>query len=403
MKDEKEITELKTELATLKERYSKLLKEEHELQSTHAIFLRNLSQNIRIPMNGVLGMLDVLNMTKLNNDQADYTALISNYSENLLSIINDILDHSKLMNESLKLEPDYFAISQLEKEIKELLRYKIEGKGIQLEFEISQDIPAYLYGDKKRIKQILINLLNNAIKHTREGIVKLKISKINELPDRAVLRFHVSDTGLGIDRSLFRTLKKELNSPELTTKLSLNGVGMGLSITQSLLKLMNSYLKFESEEEKGSEFWFNLTIPTRHKSRSGIYNETVIGKRGRSILLVEDNLLNQKFAKITLSKEGHLLEIAENGKVAVEKFKQNPYDLILMDIQMPIMSGIEATKEIRQIEAKQNLKPIKIIAVTAFSLDDKRKECMEAGMDNFLSKPFKPNQLIKIVEAVKFD
>jgi CheY-like chemotaxis protein len=166
---------------------------------------------------------------------------------------------------------------------------------------------------------------------------------------------------------------------------------------------MNSYLKFESEEGKGSEFWFTLTIPTRHSNRSGIYNETAKGKRGLSILLVEDNLLNQKFAKITLGNEGHLLEIAENGKVAVEKFKQNPYDLILMDIQMPIMSGIEATKEIRQIEAEQNLKPIKIIAVTAFSLDDKRKECMDAGMDNFLSKPFKPNQLIKIIEAVKFD
>ena len=400
---DKELNELSADFAHLQEKYDILLQAQHDLQSSQAIFLRNLSQNIRIPMNGVMGMLDVLRMTKLNSEQEDYMSLISNYNDNLLSIINDILDYSNLMNNSLKLDADYFEIGSLVAEIVDLLHYKIEGKGLQLQLNIDENIPDYLYGDQVRIKQILINLLNNAIRNTREGEIRLTIEQLNQDNKKIVLKFSVNDTGFGMENSLIRTLKKELNSEGLTTKISLNGVGLGLAIAQSLLKLMDSHLSFETELHKGSDFWFTLSISTRHKNRSGVFNENNPGQRTLRILLVEDNMLNQKFAKVTLTKQGHFLDIAENGKIAVEKFKTEAYDLILMDIQMPIMSGLEAAREIRRMEEENHVEPIKIIAVTAFALDNKREECMDAGMDNFLAKPFKPNQLIKMIDEIKFD
>jgi len=397
-----ELNQLKTELEELTEKYDKIIQNEHHLQSSQAIFLRNLSQNIRIPMNGVMGMLDVIRMTKLDDEQKDYVSLVANYSDNLLSIINDILDYSNLMNNSFQLDADYFEIGKLADEVKELLRYKIEGKGLDFVINIDDRIPEFLYADETRIKQVIVNLLNNAIQHTREGKISLNIDQLNQKDNLSVLKFSIADTGFGIEDGLIRTLKKELNSEELITKLSLNGVGLGLAISQSLLKLMNTHLSFESELNKGSDFWFTLSIATRHKNRSGVYNETIPGKRSLKILLVEDNMLNQKFAKITLTQQGHFLDIAENGKVAVEKFKTETYDLILMDIQMPIMNGLESAKEIRSIENKQKLDPIKIIAITAFALDNKREECLSAGMDNFLAKPFKPSQLIRMIDEIKF-
>lgn len=399
---EDELNQLKKELAELRGEYDKIIQNEHDLQSSQAIFLRNLSQNIRIPMNGVMGMLDVIRMTKLDAEQKDYVSLVANYSDNLLSIINDILDYSNLMNNSFQLEADYFEIEKLVDEVKELLRYKIEGKGLDFVIKIDGQIPEFLYADKARIKQILVNLLNNAIRHTREGEIRLSIDQLNQKDKNSVIKFSIVDTGFGIEEGLIHTLKKELNSEGLITKLSLNGVGLGLAISQSLLKLMDTHLSFESEPDKGSNFWFTLSIATRHKNRSGVYNETIPGKRSLKILLVEDNMLNQKFAKVTLTQQGHFLDIAENGKVAIEKFKADTYDLILMDIQMPIMNGIEAAEEIRRIEKEQNLEPIKIIAITAFALDNKREECLSAGMDNFLAKPFKPKQLIQMIDEIKF-
>lgn len=397
-----DLIQLQNELKDLRRKYDKVIQEEHNLQSSQAIFLRNLSQNIRIPMNGVMGMLDVLRMTKLDAEQKDYVSLVANYSDNLLSIINDILDYSSLMNHSFQLEAEYFEIDKLVDEIKDLLHYKVKGKGIELVIKVDEQIPEFLFADKARIKQVLINLLNNAIRHTREGEVRLSIDQVNQKDRNSILKCSISDTGFGIKDSLIRTLKKELNSEGLITKLSLNGVGLGLAITQSLLKLMDAHLSFESKLDQGSEFWFTISIPTRHKNRSGVFNEKSPGQRSLKILLVEDNMLNQKFAKVTLTKQGHFLDIAENGKVAIEKFKTDTYDLILMDIQMPIMNGIEATKEIRRIEKEQKLEPIKIIAITAFALDNNRDKCLNAGMDNFLAKPFKPTQLIKMIDEIKF-
>jgi len=400
---EDEMKQLRDELALLTVKYDNAIKAEHELQSSQAIFLRNLSQNIRIPMNGVRGMIDVLQMTSLDNDQKDYVGLIANYSDNLLSIINDILDYSNLMNNSFQLNADYFEIDKLVAEIQDLLSFRIEGKGLKLVINIDKQIPKFLYCDQLRLKQILINLLNNAIQHTREGEIRLTIEQLKQENQKTVLKFSISDTGTGMEDNLIRNLKNELNTDDLTTKLSLNGVGVGLAIAQTLLKLMDACLLFDSKHNAGSEFWFTLSIATQHKNRSGVFNEKTPGQRTLKILLVEDNRLNQKFAKVTLTKQGHFLDIVENGRLAIEKFQAETYDLILMDIQLPIMDGIEATKKIRQIEADHNQEPIKIIAVTAFALDNKREECMAAGMDDFLPKPFKPNQLIRMVDEIKFD
>ncbi|MBI9034353.1 MAG: response regulator, partial [Bacteroidales bacterium] len=346
------------------------------------------------------GMIEVLQQTELSEEQYEYLEIINNSANSLLTVIDDILDFSKLGTGEIELYPSEFQLNREVDYVHSIQIMKAQGKGISLNTIIDEDVPQALLGDAYRLKQVLNNLVNNAIKYTKEGSVKIHISIDSINKEEALLRFTIMDTGIGIQPDSELLLKQVLSEETSLTGFSYGGIGLGLSISKSLISLMGGEIGFNTKYKQGSQFWFT----TKFKLVDDIEKEIEIKPtkkfetKTHSILLVEDNVLNQKFASATLRREGHQVDIAENGKIALQKLENKTYDLILMDVQMPVMDGIEATLNIREQERRDGKIPVRIIAVTAYALDRDRENCLNAGMDDFLAKPFKPNDLIKMIE-----
>lgn len=371
-----------------------------------AMFLANISHEIRTPMNGIIGMYNVLKNTKLSDEQREFLDIINLSGQNLLSIIDDIIDLSKIEAGQLKLENKTFSLRKEIQKVVELLNIKARGKGIKLKTDIDNTIPDQISGDASRLKQVITNLTNNAIKYTKEGSVTIKIELLEQINDDLRLKFNIIDTGIGISSEGKEKLFKAFSQLDSSSTRKYGGTGLGLAIAKNLSNLMNGEIGVESELNKGSVFWFTAILKSQQSQDEVKTDFSVIEDTGQekslNILLVEDNLLNQKFAIATLQRHGHTVDIAENGKIAVEKYKQHEYDLILMDIQMPVMDGLEATDEIRRIEKNKGIKnPIKIIAITAYVMERDRKMCLNAGMNEYLAKPFKPQELIELINLVK--
>jgi len=398
---------LQQDLEQLRQDYALQAQELEKLHNSQSIFLKNLSQNIRIPLNGIVGMIDVMKMTNISKEQNEYLEIINNYGDGLINIVNDILDYSQLISKELELDNQFFFPKKIMEEIDHAFRIRIEGKGLQFNLSIAPNIPPQLFGDPIRINQIISNLANNSLKFTKEGHIEIKLILLDEFIDKEQskeisIRFIISDSGIGMTPAKQKKLRAELQKKQKNSLLTNDSIGLGLSISQTLLQLYHSSIYFSSSEKKGSEFWFDLKVKYKN---SKLPKHLYLDSKDRdklSILLVEDNILNQKFAVATLVRNGHKVLVAENGKIAFEKFTHEDFDLILMDIQMPIMDGVEATKNIRQYEKNKHIEnPIKIVAVTAYALDRDRERCLQAGMDKFLPKPFKPDQLIQIIDNLE--
>lgn len=360
-------------------------------------FLANMSHEIRTPLNGIIGFTDLLKNTKLEAIQKNYMNTINESAHSLMEIINDILDFSKIESGKLELDIKKYNLQELLNQVIELVKYDTNKKKLELELQIENNVPTYIWTDNIRLKQILINLLGNAVKFTEKGKITLSINNLkNKENGKTKLQFSVKDTGIGIRKEYQEQIFTAFSQGDNSTTRRFGGTGLGLTISNQLLSLMKSKLKLKSYENEGSEFYFNVVLKTSNEGEEVEYKEDTTNYINHiendnnledfKILIVEDNKINMLLAKTLVKQIIPNLTIfeAENGKEAVEKFNQLNPNLILMDVQMPLMNGYEATQEIRKSEAGKN---IPIIALTAGTVVGEKEKCIEAGMNDYASKP----------------
>ncbi len=360
--------------------------------------LARVSHEMRTPMNAILGMSDLVLKTEMNEEQLGLVTGIHQNSEHLLGIINDILEISTLQNGELKFENRIFDLSSLLSNLFNIVQYKLKENEIQFELDIREDIPKFVEGDPNRIQQVLINLVGNAFKFTQRGKVSVKVENINETETEAWLKFSVIDTGIGIPQEKISDIFEPFNRIE-NKEHNFEGTGLGLSIAHNIVTMLNGGMGVESKLGQGSTFFFEIPFKKAIEKDIVIEDEvsiTLDTARQIKLLLAEDNKFNQIVAKKTIEKEYKNIEvtIAQNGSEAVELVKEHDFDIILMDIQMPVMDGLEATKFIRESldETKSN---ITILAMTADAQIAKDNKYKEHKMNDYVLKPFRPKQLFE--------
>jgi two-component system sensor histidine kinase/response regulator len=362
-------------------------------------FLANMSHEIRTPMNAIIGMTHLALQTGLTAKQRDYLEKVQFSCEHLLGIINDILDFSKIEAGMLRIENVDFERDQILDQITAIFGNKVADKGLKLIFDVDPALPAVLHGDPLRISQILINYINNAIKFTEKGEIIVSVKLQNSNGRKIVTYFAVKDTGVGLSKEQQAKLFQSFQQADTSTTRKYGGTGLGLAISKRLAELMGGKVGVASEPGKGSVFWFTAQLgigETQQVLRTDLdlrQQRALVGAadlsliNGASLLLVEDNELNREVALGLLEEANLCIDIAENGAIALEKIQQQNYDLVLMDMQMPVMDGVTATKAIR---ADQRFSGLPILAMTANAMAGDREKCLEAGMNDCLTKPIEP-------------
>ena len=366
--------------------------------SAKDIFLSNVSHEIRTPLNAIIGFTDLLQQTNLNELQSQYLDTVSVASKNLIVLINDVLDVSKIESGELSLEQRPFSIKKLIEDVINLQTHSAKSKGLKLLSVIDHEIPEYVLGDYNRLMQILINLVNNAIKFTDKGHVEVK-AMLQQADDKeASILFTIKDTGIGIDQNKLDDIFERFTQAENSGTRKYGGTGLGLNIAKMLVELHKGKISVSSELNKGSEFSVEMTYPIAEfdavENEVGNVEKEVNGVlEGVKILLVEDNEHNHILATTYIEKHKGLVDLAINGKEAVDKMEHHQYDLILMDLQMPEMDGFEATEIIRERFSKD----IPIVACSAHSLVGEKWKCLEIGMNDYIAKPYNEGELINTI------
>ena len=366
-----------------------------------SLFLANMSHEIRTPLNAVLGLCYLLQKTDLTELQSDYVQKADSAAHFLLGILNDILDFSKVEAGKLDLEEVDFTIDDLLKNVGTIVSVQAQERGLDLKIDENNAGGLALRGDPLRLQQVLMNLTSNAIKFTEAGKVTISVRALEQLDDRVRLLFSVKDTGPGLSRDQVGRLFEAFHQADSSTTRRYGGTGLGLVICKRLIQLMGGDIGVDSMLGQGSNFYFEIVLPrvnTQKTSKEMLPIQDAKARlHGAKVLLVEDNLLNQEVAKAILRHEGVEVDIAENGRVAVETIRSqgiNYYHLVLMDLQMPELDGFGATQQIREFSGSERLP---IVAMTADTVKEDRARCLDVGMSDFVAKPIRIAKLLEML------
>jgi signal transduction histidine kinase/ActR/RegA family two-component response regulator len=361
-------------------------------------FLATMSHEIRTPLNGIIGFIELLSDAELDSEQLDYVSTIRASSETLLSLINGILDFSKIETGNLSLELREFNLVPMLRQLSAMFFNQAAEKGVDFEIDIAEEVPRKIQGDETRIRQVLINLLSNAIKFTEGGEVKLSVFLHSEADASGMmeLEFEVSDTGIGIEREKLKTLFKPFSQGDASTTRKYGGTGLGLVICKRLSEAMGGKAWATSSPGEGSSFYVRLRVAgvaeEERLAPSPKVNHSASSRVDRSSLrafIAEDNRANQRVITLMLRRLGIQSEAVADGKELLAVLQKKPADLILMDLQMPVMDGLEATAAIRAGEVGEDSKNVKIVALTANAMASDEERCLSAGMNGYLAKPLK--------------
>lgn len=394
--EKKQLQQANSDLLNATRELSSAKEEAERANRAKSEFLSVMSHEIRTPLNAVIGMSYILKQENPRPDQLENLRVLKFSAENLLSLINDVLDYNKIEVGKLIMEDAPFSINDLLESVMSAFQLKAEEKGIKLELVKTADVKnKTVTGDATRLTQVLNNLVGNAVKFTESGKVKLSAEIENLSDDEAIVRFAVEDTGIGIPEDFQDKIFDSFIQANAGITRKYGGTGLGLAISRELVRLMGGELELESEIGKGSTFTFELPLPLTDSSVRAMPlapDSEAAPLQGVKILVAEDNAVNGLIARKFLNGWGASIEIAPNGEEAVKMWSAGNFDLILMDLRMPIMDGVEATKRIRQ--SKDPKSQIPILALTASALMEEENEIYKVGMNEYISKPFNPEELL---------